>query len=322
MRTERPPKDAASPELRRLCARHGGTILIQSGHDPDRPQKPPRAYWLIYDHPSRHDANVIRNAARIENSWGMTLSLAEDAGYRRVLDAFSLTYVFRGRGFCLAGNARYAVKTGDLLLLAPGVPHAYGPPPGERWDELSVFFSGPVFEPWRGKGLLDPAMPVRPLQPPAYWLERIQEVLVALAAGGPEQTPRDWGRLIELLSEMLSAWQRPATGTEADWLERARHGLAASAGETGQSWDRLARSLGVSGRTFRRRFKALTGVTPGQFRSRLRIEQACRRLLESDAKVAETALALGFANEFHFSRRFKQVMGLSPGAYRELHRNR
>lgn len=308
--------------LNALSAKHGGSLFVQYGHDPEHPQKPPRRYWLMFDHPRHPAPNVIRTAVRIERSWGMTLRLQEDPGHRRTLDCLSMTYLLRGRGTFVDPAGVRAVRAGDLLLLFPGVPHAYGPPVGERWDEISVFFSGPIFDAWRQPGLLDPAHPVRHLEPVDYWLERFHQVLLPMARAETAQTPQDWGRLADLIGEMATDWQTPRASPDSAWLDRARHCLCGLHAANDVDWPAVARELGVSERSLRRKFKSLAGQTPGEFLNRRRIEQARRLLLESDAKVSDVSHALRFVNEFHFSRRFKQFTGLSPRAYRLLHRNR
>jgi AraC-like DNA-binding protein len=316
------PSPGNKTGLKELAAIHGGSLFVQYGHDALEPQNPPRHYWLIFDSSRDPAPNVIRTAARIERSWGMSLRLEKNPHYRRTLDSLSLTYILRGGGTFHDPSGARKVREGDLLVLVPGVPHAYGPAPGERWDEISVFFSGPVFEAWRRPGLLDPARPVRHLEPVDYWLERFHEVLLPLARAEAGQTPQDWGRLVDLIAEMCTAWQKSARNPDADWLERARHRLRTLPPLRDIDWQAVGQDLGVSERTFRRRFRSLAGMTPSAYRIRCRIEQARRLLLQSETKVSEVALALQFVNEFHFSRRFKQVTGLSPRAYRESHRNR
>ncbi len=308
--------------LQALAARHGGSLFVQYGHNPARPQKPPRLFWLMFDQPRHPHPNFIRNASCIARSWAMTLRLHENPRHRRTLDCLSMTYVLKGRGRFLDPAGEHDVHAGDVLLLFPGTPHAYGPPDGERWDEINVSFGGPVFESWQRPDMLDPARPVRRLEPVDYWRQRFLQVLLPMAGAGNIQTPKDWGRLVELIAEMCTAWQRPPLNADTVWLERARHCLCGLPTAHDVNWHAVARDLGVSERGFRRKFKLLAGMTPGQFCSRHRIEQARRLLLESDAKVADIALALRFVNEFHFSRRFKQLTGLSPRAYRESHRNR
>ena len=179
-----------------------------------------------------------------------------------------------------------------------------------------------VFEAWLRPGLLDPAEPVHHLEPVDYWLEQFNQVLIPLAHSGGRQTPLDWIRLLGLVAEISTAWQDAVTDPEAAWLERARNSLHRLPQERRSTRNKTLETFGMSERTFRRRFKALAGMTPGQYATQHRIGQARRSLLESDAKVVEIAQAFGFANEFHFSRRFKKVTGLSPRAYREMHQCR
>ena len=128
--------------------------------------------------------------------------------------------------------------------------------------------------------------------------------------------------MVGLIAELTTSWRRTVTDPEATWIKRAANCLCGLPQESQADWANIARALGVSERTLRRRFKALTGISPGQYRTQYRMKLARQRLLASDEKVLETARALGFANEFHFSRRFKQIIGVSPRAYREVHYNR
>ncbi|HWL51941.1 MAG TPA: AraC family transcriptional regulator [Chthoniobacteraceae bacterium] len=80
---------------------------------------------------------------------------------------------------------------------------------------------------------------------------------------------------------------------------------------------RLAR---MSEATFRRRWDAKVGVSPRRYLERLRIQTACRLLIETDLPVNEIARKVGFDDEFYFSRRFSAMWNLSPRAYRKQHK--
>jgi len=58
-----------------------------------------------------------------------------------------------------------------------------------------------------------------------------------------------------------------------------------------------------------------TGETLAETITRVRIEEACRLLDESDLKVYEVAEAVGFADGKSFARAFKRLVGCSPKEY-------
>lgn len=79
----------------------------------------------------------------------------------------------------------------------------------------------------------------------------------------------------------------------------------------------LAARAGMSPRTFARRFKVATGVSPLGYVHQLRIN-AARHLLENDLKsVQEVCHAVGYDDLTFFRRLFKRYTGESPRRYRE-----
>lgn len=82
------------------------------------------------------------------------------------------------------------------------------------------------------------------------------------------------------------------------------------------SIESLAELAGIGERTFLRRFKRATGMTPNNYLQQLRVE-AARHLLEVSSKgVEEITSLVGYDNPSSFRRLFKRMTGLSPREYR------
>lgn len=81
----------------------------------------------------------------------------------------------------------------------------------------------------------------------------------------------------------------------------------------------VARSIELSHSTFRRAFKAATGIPPHRWLLQARVKRAQRHLREGSMTLADIAAATGFLDQSHFSRSFKQVMGVSPRAWQLDH---
>lgn len=84
--------------------------------------------------------------------------------------------------------------------------------------------------------------------------------------------------------------------------------------------DRLAHRAGMSTRHFARCFTAETGVAPGAYVARVRVE-AARRLLETSTDTVDTiATACGFGTAETMRRTFHRHVGASPDDYRSRFR--
>ncbi|GGF66395.1 AraC family transcriptional regulator [Terasakiella brassicae] len=95
-----------------------------------------------------------------------------------------------------------------------------------------------------------------------------------------------------------------------------QHGLEKSYADE-VSVEGLAGQAHMSSRTFLRRFKAATGLTPTIYLQHLRIEKARGLLERTRLPVGEVAWRVGYKDVSAFSRVFKEITGLKAGRYRE-----
>ena len=80
--------------------------------------------------------------------------------------------------------------------------------------------------------------------------------------------------------------------------------------------DEIARTVGVSKDHLIRMFRDAFGLTAGAYYTRLRIAVACRLLRDTDEKMDDVALQVGYSGAANLSRAFKEVMGIRPGEFR------
>ena len=237
-----------------------------------------------------------------------------------------LTRIDAGSGRRTVGGAVGGFAPGDLVLLGPGLAHAWSAPeegPGGapdacratviQFDAAAASAAASGFREARAvAGLLGAA--AGGLRFPAgtadRWIDAAAEAPAAAVPGllvallgvlaGSERRVLDAGAptvggtdpAVEAMTRLLQAgFRRPVPNAE----------LAAAA--------RLSESAAT------RRFRAAMGQTVTQYRHRLQLQAAEHLLVTTDRGVADVAAACGFPSAAHFHRLFRRqpgTGGLSP----------
>lgn len=118
--------------------------------------------------------------------------------------------------------------------------------------------------------------------------------------------------------EILSAFMIGKSVNSKDmWLEQAL-GLFEAGYQDDITVEDIAADVGFDRCYFSLIFKEAMGVPPHKYLTSLRIDKACKLLLETDASVAEISKSVGI-DPSNFSRTFKSEMGMSPGQYKKRH---
>lgn len=82
----------------------------------------------------------------------------------------------------------------------------------------------------------------------------------------------------------------------------------------------LADRAAMSERTFIRRFSAVTGMPPGHYLQRLRVDQAKRLLEQTDEPLERIMEQVGYRDISSFRRLFKKAVSVAPQQYRRRFR--
>lgn len=121
-----------------------------------------------------------------------------------------------------------------------------------------------------------------------------------------------------LLAELMAAAARMPTEGKLDrpvWLGRIIEKLAVEYADR-LTLDDLGREAGVHPVHLSRVFRKCVGEGIGEHVHRLRVRAACEQMRTPEMSIAEISLALGFADQSHFTRAFRRVVGMTPMAFR------
>ena len=81
--------------------------------------------------------------------------------------------------------------------------------------------------------------------------------------------------------------------------------------------DKIAQSVSLSSRHFRRIFKEVVGCTPFEYYQRVKIEKVQEKLLDGNLSIDQAFAACGVASRGAYYRLFKEIVGVSPSKFRK-----
>lgn len=265
--------------------------------------------------PAQSPLGTIRLAGINQGGFG----IGRPPGPLRTLSCYGFTYIMNGAGEYADATLRGApVGKGDLVIFFPGRPHRCCTRPGEFWDELWFECEGPVFDLMRQTGLINPRQPLHHTQDSDFWFRRIFQIIPPLHLREKTSPQVPVTRLVAVLSELLAGNEIPddLPAPRDDWLSTACELLATHEGVSGAQPAAVAKKLGFSYESFRKKFRQAVGFAPGRFHLDSRIDRAAALLHQGRHTIKEIAAQLKFCDEFYFSRCFKRRFGQSPRAFR------
>ena len=223
--------------------------------------------------------------------------------------------------FCLVLQGSYAEIYGGTVLACKPLSLLFRPPGETHSDHI------------HGAGGLCFIIEVE-----HSWLEQVREYSVALDApttfqGGTAawlalKVYKEFKHLDEVsalavqglaltIAAELSRHPGIATCKPPRWMGHVKEILHARFSEN-LSLAGIAALVGVHPVYLASAFRRCYRCTIGDYVRQLRVEYACREILDSDAPLVEIALAAGFSNQAHFSRTFKRITGMTPLEYRAV----
>ncbi|EPE95245.1 AraC family transcriptional regulator [Rhizobium grahamii] len=238
----------------------------------------------------------------------------------RRLPMHAVVLVEAGHGTLQTAKAGVHEVNGPALFWLPaGTLHSYGPSEGESWDERWALFEGTLMADMIRQRLVSPAEPVVRLQN----LREMQRLFGTLHSDFATADPISLASAAATLHRIAIQSARQANADSGDTaetrIEFAIETLQRRAFEP-TDMQSVARELGMSPATLRRRFQAAIGLSPKGFQLRLRIDRAKQLLTTSDLSIEAISNAVGIDDAFYFSRLFQDRERCSPSEFRRQHR--
>ncbi len=245
----------------------------------------------------------------------------------RITDFHVILYVLEGHIYVTEDEVDYDIAAGELFFLKSGV-HHYGKreiPRGTRWYYAHFYLPQDMEIPkpiTDGTGISHstPLMGVLPLPKHMKNLSgtEIETDFDALVQAHHSTDPlRRWGiheQLFQLLTKI--ARRENHAVPKPSLSDRICHYLEQHI-TTPYCSSKLEQTFYLSYKHMTACFKREKGISPQQYHTRLRMEQACKLLRSTLLSISEISEQLGYTDPLYFSRCFHSIIGMSPSEYRK-----
>lgn len=224
--------------------------------------------------------------------------------------SINFSFVLEGSGFYVLDGMRHPVQAPKLIHQWPDAHMHYGP--DETWVELFFVYPKAHLDDFIAMGLFRPGEWGYPLLDEAELKRSLPSFLQCLLH-------EESADVIDLRSlEFLLKSRLPPKGGRSRHHPVVQEALHRMARELEQpfSLEDFLKETPISSSSFRRYWARTMKEAPHGHHLNLRLNEAARRLAETDDRISTISHQIGIDDPLYFSRRFRKRFRLSPREYR------
>jgi len=237
---------------------------------------------------------------------------------RETFPFYSIEYVARGEGRLKLGRRSHELHPGIIFAYGPGVSQHITTNPQKPLVKYFVDFAGTQSAQWIQQNGLAPGR-ISQVYPPNEIVPLFDE-LIRNGQRGTKQTPELCRQLLGCLGVKLLEAHAPLKRADSLAFDTYFHcrQFVQDHFRRLRTLEQVARECHVDTAYLCRLFRRFDQLSPYQFLTRLKMNDAAGQLELPGALVKNVAADLGFSNPFHFSRVFKSVFAVAPETFRKL----
>ncbi len=250
--------------------------------------------------------------------------------------------VQEGSGIRFVGNSMERFQAGDLVLYGSNIPHLYRSDK-EYYQKDTQLVSKATVVYFKENFLGDSFWQLPPIAPIKKLLA-LSRRGIKFQGDAKEELKRQIqlldeqknsiGRIIDLLSilkimaetkeyELLlnTAFTKYVSEDECERINKVYQFIIDNYTEN-PTLEQVSAVANMSETAFCRYFKSHTNKTYTQFLNDIKVDNACRLLIDNRLSISQICFETGFNNFTHFNDQFKKITGITPKQYQASHLNR
>ena len=227
---------------------------------------------------------------------------------RHLHNSLELIFCTSGCGEMIFDGGTLRYSSNDIVVVPPRLPHANESATG--FTNIHIYLD---------ESTLNPAWPcIVPADPNGFLLNAFTAAF-HYYSGSPE----DRSVLLPLYGQLIAASlsTRNQKPLHSEIVQKLENNILENYPDCGYDLNLFLNTLPFSAGYVKKVFKKETGLTPLQYLTEKRLENAASNLAMSGGKgnISEIAYQCGFSEPLYFSRLFKRKYGVSPRSYTAKH---
>ena len=246
-----------------------------------------------------------------------TVSLKQDftSSTQKGRNDFYIIYMINGEMKLSLGENEYFFKSGQFVIISPHTPYRYSNLNGSHVDYYWIHFTGSHAKKLIENSGLSFNTPVE---------ISVQDNII-----------RTFHRLFDEFVQPDELFEQSCSAHLTTLCVRFARAVRGALKNDNKAWmlaetfrymnehykdnltvSELAERANISCGYFRVLFREVTGETPVEYLTKLRLKNACMLLYQTNLSIKEIASQVGFSDQLYFSRVFSKYYGMSPLKFR------
>lgn len=240
-------------------------------------------------------------------------------------DEVQITFIKKGQGLLLSESSTTPFKSNDLIILGANIPHVFVGDKGVLTESISIYFNEEwLYNVYPNNNFLEHFIKTTQKGIKVDNWSNYVVIENILNKSGLYKLKYFFDFLIEFSEIKLSktfihknpfSFVKKNTDSKKinDVFEFLAHHF-----QTKITLARLAEITHLTPPSFSRYFKQKTGKNISNYIMELRIEKACKLLLNEELTVESVGYSVGYNNFSNFLRQFKKIKKMTPKEFRNI----
>jgi AraC-like DNA-binding protein len=250
---------------------------------------------------------------------------------------FELSFITEGSGKRIVGDSVEEFHPGDLIFIGPRIPHVWFPEgkhmrqhSGRTLESVYMLFNNdilpeamtalPEFENIRKAITLSE----RGARITGDTLNEVSRIMLQLPYMNRIKRLMFFYEIMDLIGRStsfsyLASAQYVKTKFETNnGRVHKIHEFLMKKYQDDVDLDQVAEVVHMAPASVCRFFKSSTGLTIFEYLNKIKIDYACKLLLNTDLSIVDISYDCGFNNLSHFNKQFRKFLGQTPSQFRKL----